>query len=314
MDIKNKNKCYVFSYNRGIFLKNCVDSLEKYASKYFDLTIIDDFSDDEETKKLLKQYSKKYRIIYPPVKYKNRHTGNFYANMNYAFKDASKANAELILFIEDDMQIVREVHQEDISRINNFFEKNPKSVQLYINFFKKCNISYKKNIIFDEDSKVAYFRDDQHPLNSHYCSNGIFNSKRVSDFIGNLEDKLAVNEKKLKEKGCKMGFYMYPFMMWLPMLVSYRDKKTNRFHKIKEFFANAGYYPYDEMSQETQSKLLKHKAENIPYAEDYLKPEKVHKFKRWSFTGVDYAFRELGGWRIRVGRLLSFLEKKFFTK
>lgn len=308
------NKCYIFSYNRGIFLKNCITSVEKHLSDNFDITIIDDHSKDELTRKILEEYAKKYRVIQPLVEFKNYKVGNFYANMNYAFKDALQCNTRLVLFIEDDMQIVRKVSKEDIERIILFFSKTPNTIQLHTNFLKKCNLKYKKYLVIDQNSKNAYFRTEKHPLNSCYCSNGIFYMPRIPKLIGSLKDGLSANEIILKKKGCKLGFYAYPFMMWLPMPISFRKKENNFYHRIKEFIAGCGYHPYDEMSTAFQNKLFSRPLDEFPYAEDYLQNSHCGHIKQWSFTGMNYAFKELGGWRIIFLKLFNFIDFKIIPK
>jgi glycosyltransferase involved in cell wall biosynthesis len=46
---------YVFSYNRPQYLENCLASLKRHAWN-FDITVIDDGSDDEEVHEVLAKY------------------------------------------------------------------------------------------------------------------------------------------------------------------------------------------------------------------------------------------------------------------
>jgi len=302
-----KYRCYVFSYNRGKFLENCLDSLENLATEFFEITVIDDNSYDKKTKSVLRKYSEKFEVLNPGKQNISSKTGGLYDNMNFAFQDAVDRDVDFALFIQDDMQIVRKILGKDIHNIEEFFDRNPNSVQLHTCFLKRCKTEYDENSSLDK-SKKAYFRKDNAPY-AFFSAVGLFHVKRFKKLFGKLEQGEVANNEKAKSKGLKMGLYVYPFMMWLPMPISYRAQKRSFYHKVKEFIAKAGYYPYEGMSKPNRRRLFNRPIEKRPYAEDYLSPSTVKHIDQWSFTGVDSAFSELGGWRSKLAKLLMKIKQ-----
>uniref|UniRef100_UPI0011DC7B1D glycosyltransferase family 2 protein n=1 Tax=Haloferax sp. KTX1 TaxID=2600597 RepID=UPI0011DC7B1D len=55
---------FIFSFNRGPHLKNCVESVEHCAS-HSTIVIYDDNSDDPETQRILKKLNEKHEVRQP---------------------------------------------------------------------------------------------------------------------------------------------------------------------------------------------------------------------------------------------------------
>lgn len=105
---------FVFSYNRGRFLRNLLESASA-AAWTGPLTVIDDGSEDRATRRVLAQYARagKARVIVPhhdgTAKY-----GGFWENMRIAFEEL--ATERYVMFLQDDLQFVRRVRPSDTER------------------------------------------------------------------------------------------------------------------------------------------------------------------------------------------------------
>jgi glycosyltransferase involved in cell wall biosynthesis len=100
----------VFSYNRGGYLRNCVESIRRNLP-FAEVKVYDDNSTDPETVAVL--HSLGLPVLRPEGSVTGRH-GGLYANMNRALDEAGTG---LILFLQEDMQLVRPVQPVELDQI-----------------------------------------------------------------------------------------------------------------------------------------------------------------------------------------------------
>ncbi len=110
---------FVFSFNRGPHLEKCIDSIRHHAPKLL-ITVIDDYSNDEQTKLCLANSA--VPVLLPPRKTKGR-LGGLYSNMQFALE---RAKSQYALFMQDDSQFFRDLELSDIERLEDAFNKDPK--------------------------------------------------------------------------------------------------------------------------------------------------------------------------------------------
>ena len=146
---------YVFSYNRGLFLKNCVESIHRCAPGN-DIIIIDDGSNDPDTLAILDSLASECRIISQP-KDKITKLGGLYHNMQIALDDFAPNG--LFVFIQDDCQMVRKLQKEDEVYIQNYFEHFPEAAFLNPHFLKGNRKSGILRAIYEHREFPAYFYD-----------------------------------------------------------------------------------------------------------------------------------------------------------
>ena len=294
-------RVYIFSYNRGGFLHNCVTSLFK-CIKNVSVTIVDDNSDDIDTLKILEKWSSKCEIATPSSSNIAYKLGGLYKNMNYAMNDACDKKLDNVMFMQDDMQMVRMYTKEDDVIINKFFKENKRSVQYSPCFFK---LGFKKPLSNRRlnESKIVYFKNKRSQY-SGYSDIGIFHVERFKENFVNFE----VGERKMdnlaRKKGIRRGEAVYPFMMYLPFPKSYRDKNRSMTLRISEKISGAGYYPINYMDEKELKVFFERDPSFIPYAEEYLTVKGINK-KPWSFAGGVTALYEQGGWKRMIGRLIK---------
>jgi glycosyltransferase involved in cell wall biosynthesis len=125
-------KTYVFSYNRGRFLENAVASVFR-CMKNPDVTVIDDGSTDAETISILARLSAGARVERKSHRDGAR-LGALYANMQTALDEAR--SDEMVLFIQDDTQLVRPVDDTDYDYVQMYFAGAPDRAFLLPTFIR----------------------------------------------------------------------------------------------------------------------------------------------------------------------------------
>lgn len=303
--LKEDVQIYIFSFNRGVFLENCLKSVE-YCADGFDTTIIDDQSYDLFTRDVLQKNKNKFEIITVGTSDIVEHkTGGLYNNMRYAFSDAQQRGKKYVLFLQDDMQLVRPITDEDIVAACRFFEVNENSAELHTCFMKRYFASIDEEYTVLDSSRVAYLRPSHYPGFSGFSAVGFFDIARFVKLYGELRQGEYMNNEYAQSKNLQMGISIRPFMMWLPYPISHRGKKRNIPLQIVESIGGCGYFPYDMMKEQDIQRLLSRDPEIKPYAEDWLKADSLNSVKVWSFAGGLSNLYARGGIRYRLGKILS---------
>jgi len=293
---------FVFSYNRAVFLDNCLKSIRDCAA-HCKVTIIDDHSSDLSTLEVIDKW-REFHDVYMPVKSKEAYkTGGLYNNMNQAMILANEKGLKYALFIQDDMQFIRKLKESDIQDIHVFYSKNKNVVQYDTNFMK---FDSTPNSLYLDQSGKGYLKS----LDFHYSgftALGVFHVERFFNLFGEFKSSERQNDMYARTKGVQRGYARNPFMMWLPNPVSHRGKKRTLKLKITEKLSGAGYYPYHYMSDSEASYFRKRKHDEYPIARHYLNCTGLSNNKQWAFVGGTSALYEQGGWKRTAGRFLSKL-------
>ncbi len=304
-------RIYVFSYNKGAFLENCLRSIEACAPSC-EVVVIDDQSNDQKTKDILEYFSDKFQILiagdHDEVEHK---TGGLNNNMSFALSDARKKGIHYALFLQDDMQLVRPLQDDDIVNAEIFFSANKNSAELHTCFMKRLHANQEQLTRIDKSGK-AYLRTPSPTGCSGFSDVGLFNVERFFELFANFELTRGeyFNNKYAEKNNIYMGISIHPFMMWLPYPVSYRGKNRSIALRFIEFFGGCGYYPYSVMSSSEANKFLSRDIEKRPYAEDWLTADDLKHVKVWSFSGGIANLIARGGIRACLGRLLYTINSK----
>ena len=139
----------IFSYNRGAYLKNCVESLQRNLPGVH-FTVYDDGSDEPETVAYLQSLGGHVRHMKSCGD--ERH-GGYYNNMQAAL-DATQA--DYLLMLQDDLQVVRPFAQEELSRIHEVFEQSPTTVFISPLFMKGSKRAYFQKRYQADDALRCY--------------------------------------------------------------------------------------------------------------------------------------------------------------
>lgn len=295
---------YIFSFNRGKFLDNCLQSVAVCAAG-LPVTVIDDQSDDPSTLATLEKYRQHLKVITAGEATISEHkTGGLYNNMRFAFEDAKANGKKFALFLQDDMQLVRPILARDIEGAAAFFAANPNAAELHTCFMKRFFSERDDKLTQPDSSGEAYLRPSDYPGFSGFSAVGLFDVARIDQLFGELQQGEYANNEYAQKNGIQMGIATRPFMMWLPYPISHRGKTRNLPLQIVESVAGCGFYPYQVMGLETIGRLLERPLEQRPYAEDWLECDALNRIPVWSFAGGLSNLKARGGVRGWLGERL----------
>ncbi|WP_167470092.1 glycosyltransferase family A protein [Vreelandella andesensis] len=261
---------FVFSYNRGPHLKNCIESIETCASNHR-IIVFDDASNDSETQHILDEIETRHEVRRRSDKESSNQHGALYTNMQRAI-DSVEEDC-LICFLQDDTQLVRKIDEQDIQFIEDYFETFPNGGFLAPVFQKK--ITRQRTLdrfVFrpDRGTYVCEHRSRKQVAGVYYSDISITRSDRLRKANWTFLSGEFDNEQQAKASFLEMGYLPAPFAMWLPNPPAYRNKKKNVTFRLAEIVNQAGFYPFNIMDSETTEKLRKRSTEHAPIAEDYL--------------------------------------------
>jgi glycosyltransferase involved in cell wall biosynthesis len=298
---------YVFSYNRGEYVKNAINSAIKCGISCNQITIVDDDSDDLETIQTLERFAQKIEVTSPSATSAHETLGGLYANMQWAMNDAKKKQYEYCFFVQDDMQFTRPFLTEDIVNIETYFTENPECIQLQPCFLKKHQKYIDSKFADLDKSKIAYLRTIDFPGYSSFSAVGVFHVDKFFKFLQAFEPTEYSNNLKARKQGIKLGYYVYPFLMYLPFPISHREGRRSLLLKVIEFIGTAGFYPVTIMTAEECNVFLRRNIDEKAYAEDWLHHPQLSHIKTWTYGGGISKLCDRGGWRSLLGKFLRAL-------
>jgi len=261
---------FVFSYNRGPHLKNCVESIETCAPDHR-IIVYDDASNDPETKNILSDIETRHEVRQRDDKGSGNQHGALYTNMQKAIESVEEDC--LICFLQDDTQLVRHVDEHDIHFMENYFDTFPDAGFLAPVFQKK--ITRQRTLdrfVYREDRGVyvCEHRSRKQVAGVYYSDISVTRSDRLRSTKWQFIPGEFENEQQAKANFLEMGYLFSPFAMWLPNPPAYRNKKKSFTFKLAEIVNKAGFYPFRIMDSSTVESLKARPTTQVPIAEDYL--------------------------------------------
>ena len=287
---------YVFSFNRGQFLLNCLHSIETCAPG-IRVCIIDDNSTDSYTKSVLADIKKQYFV----EKNSNEEdvelkTGGLSGAMKFAMQMAKRDDVKLAIFIQDDMQFVRHLKDSDIKGYFEYFESVPNAIQISTTFIRELSRDSFSEDYDTSKNDHAYirFQNREHGKSS-FSDTGVFSVSKFFDLFQNFEIGEGANSEKARNLGLVCGRAIYPNMCWLPYPRSFRGKKRSLKHMVFEKFGRSGFYPIDIMTNKQEVYFLERDRSVLPIMERFLSAPKSPRKDIWSTGGGEYNFVCYGG-------------------
>jgi glycosyltransferase involved in cell wall biosynthesis len=263
---------FIFSYNRGNFLANCVNSLLRHAPSAR-ICVVDDRSTCPDTLAYLAQLPSGVELLQGQVKDGARH-GGLYNNMQLALESCS---SELVFFIQDDMQIVRDIDEDDLRYINAFFAHYPEAAFLHPMFLRGRRYRRDRRITRLQSDFPVYFRE-QPEKNSQrdlsYVDGVIAHAGRLQAANWQFVEGEAANANKAWPLFGKMGIWPHPIAMFLPEVPVYRGKHKTRPVALAEQWAGTEPKAFLPMTPE-QVRLMKARDLSVlPVAENFIRCSK----------------------------------------
>jgi len=297
---------FVFSFNRGVFLKNCLDSIKKCVAN-IDVTVIDDNSDDPTTNEILNSVKSYYGFNLVKANTDNlleKRLGGLYGNMNMALDISQTKNKKYMLFIQDDMQFVRKVVSSDLNNIEKIFDDFNDIQQVQSCFLKNLQVDhYKEHLTHLKENKCYISNNSVHDL-SAFSDVGVFYVPRFEHNNGVFVSGERNNNKISFQNNVKLAYLEQPFMMWLPYAKSYQGKKINLKTKITEKIAQCDFYPINIMDDSAYQKMINNQEQKLPIAEYWLNVDKLKGYPTWSFSAGVINLYARGGFRRKIAKLL----------
>lgn len=297
---------YIFSFNRPQYLENCLLSINRHAND-FDVTVCDDDSTDLVVDSVIHRFKGGLRIMKPSQVKDHSDSvkhGGLYRNMTWALQDAEERGFTYALFIQDDQQFVRPLLTSDQKRFNEYFEKSPHNYELHTCFLKGRYRKYDLKRLAIDSTGHAYHRENTIGGGYDAFSDvGLFYVPRARVKHTEFVAYESGNQDVARAQGAKMGFYRYPFMMWLPFPESFRGKKRAFGHRLLEGLGGSGVHSIRDMTESEVAVLFSSDAKVIPIAEEYLLSKTAPKSQFWGGGGGSNPVAR-GGWRSFLGRAI----------
>jgi len=261
-------KFFIFSYNRGEYLDNCIESIE-HCSPGSNIVIYDDDSTDAHTQSVLLRLGRSHEVVSCNKRTGHKH-GGLYANMQKAYESLS--GNELFCFLQDDSQLVRKLTSQDMNFLERRFSEN-----LLLGFISPAfvrGISRQKKgagrFRFDEQQGLFFLEDASRSAGSHYSDILVSHAGRLREHDWSFLAGESANQQQAMAMFDKMGYLPLPFAMWLPYGRAYRGKRRTLALKLAEKRRRCGFYPFYYMADEKETRLRTSCPPAIPIAEQYL--------------------------------------------
>ncbi len=270
-EVAQELQFWIFSYNRGVFLRNCVDSINVCAPAC-SIHIFDDNSDDPETCRILDALKPSCHVHYPTVGASQSKHGGLYANMQSAL--AMLSADDMVCFLQDDTQLVRPVSQAEIGAFRSFFG-DPAAGFLMPAFMRGCNRQTDARLTRAAGQGQYYLVDRVR------SSAGAWYSDIFITRAGNLQqvgwtfgEREPLNEQQARTHFKQMHYLRNPFVAWLPLVPAFRGKTQTWALRRASRIRCCGFYPLHIMSEGEAADFMSRDLHQLPFAEDFLKSDR----------------------------------------
>ncbi len=293
----------IFSFNRGQFLAHCVESVERCAPNW-QICVMDDDSNDSRTLEVLEQLRVKHRVINAKEVPGRKH-GGLYPNMQTALE--TFASEDLMLFLQDDMQMVRPLLAEDEELIRQYFQIDASAGFLQPCFLKRSTRERdQKTLKYNFENKLYIRENSDQSAGIHYSDILLASPAKLLAANWRFAESEPENDRQAARVFGKLGHLFAPFAMWLPEVPAYRGKGKTLALKIAENRRQCGLYPFDYMSEAEVKKLFERPASELPIAEDFLRniePDLEQPWVYYPFQGSRW-LKKLNSLELALRRLL----------
>lgn len=304
------DRIFVFSFNRGPYLANAIDTLARCCPGV-PVTIYDDASDDPETCAVLDTLEGKHTVIRRQAASKSRH-GSLYDNMQAALD--SCRDDEIAVFLQDDTQLVRPIDATDRDWVAQHFARHPDAAFI-APVFLRGSISDKALSAFRyaPDKRAYYFhRPTQKCAGMYYSDIAILHVGRLRACGWRFAHDELDNEFAAQALFGRMAYMADPLAMWLPNARAYRNRSKTLAFRLGERLGRSGLYPLRILdTPEVAALRERDHAGTPPLAEHFLEPREgrlphpwpFHPLKRWRLLRrldeLEEALKRLRAWLAR---------------
>lgn len=276
----------IFSFNRGSFLQNCLQSVLHYAPGCT-VTIVDDNSTDPQTLDTLKNLPDNVTLLQPRNSTDNRH-GGLYNNMQLALERA--ADSEHLLFLQDDMQLVRPLTATDYQYIEQYYQQFPRAAFLNPVFLKGQRRKRDQRITRLDPDFPVYFRhypQKKHPRGLSYADVVIAKVSRLRKANWHFSRSEIDNALTAQQHFGSMGFMLHPFAMFLPQVPVYRGKRKSFAVTLAEKRSGTEPKVFTAMTEQQLQLFLQRDPQQLPVAEQFLRCNDIKVKQPFQYSAVN---------------------------
>lgn len=296
----------VFSYNRGVFLENCIASIERCAPGH-KVAIFDDNSDDADTQRILGALAERHTVWLPEVAGagKSKH-GGLYSNMQSALERLDENT--LMCFLQDDVQLVRGISEKEVTRFAHYFDAVETAGFIQPAFFKGSN-RHSDLALTRFDPELGGYRVDRfrHSAGASYSDILISRVRNLRNAGWTFLQREAKNELQARAKFRQMLYLRNPFVAWLPCTPAYRGKVRTWALRRAHRLSGAGFYPLRYMNAAEEEAFVNRDAHVLPVAEDFLEVSGAELPKPWIYHPLQgrRMLKSLNSAELRIRRLFE---------
>jgi len=260
----------VFSYNRGEFLRNCVRSVQRNLPGAV-IRVYDDNSDDPATKAVLADLGVS---VITPESSDARRLGGLYSNMQTALM---AAETPWILFLQEDMQMVRPVGEADLAAIAALFAEDQRRAFVGPVFFKAISMKrHHRQCVPQETPRCYRLRDGASPAEQakriayfDVCIGHVAQLRAAGWQFGNSERGNVQQARRLFSDMPTLG---EPFIFYLPEVPVFRNRRKSLAARIAARLTGPGVKAFRDMTAAEVARFATRPLSQWPVAEDFLTP------------------------------------------
>lgn len=294
----------IFSYNRGAYLKNGIDSLLRNMPGV-PFKVYDDGSDEPTTVAYLQSLGD--CVCHMKSGSDDRH-GGYYNNMQQAL---ASTQADYLLMLQDDLQVVRPWGAQDLARIHAVFEHNP-------------NVAF-ISPLFMKGSKRAYFQQRYQPDPGLRCYRWSADPDETGKVPQKYADIAVLHVARLRHSGWQfaaseegngewadrlfgdMVQVAEPWIFYVPEEPAYRGRVLTFGAKLAVRMSGNQVKAFKDMSPQASSSFAQRDLSVYPFAEDFVdtvdpKVRKPYKFNAYRTRWLPLILNKLELWGRRLWR------------
>jgi glycosyltransferase involved in cell wall biosynthesis len=253
----------VFSYNRGGYLRNCVASVRRNMP-FAEVRVYDDTSTDPETVAVLRALD--VPVVQPGHAEAGRH-GGLYANMNRALDEAQTG---LILFLQEDMQVVRPVQPVELQQIGLILGAGRAFV--FPGFMKASSLPKYRRQMRADPSLRAYVGQADDPGRITYVDVMIADVARLRAVGWRFQGNERANAAQAGGLFADMPYMADPFLFYCPEVPIYRNRAQSLSSRIAARLTGEDVKAFHDLDEAAVARLMRRPMTDWPVAEEWLTP------------------------------------------
>jgi hypothetical protein len=260
----------IFSYNRGAWLDICLRSVQIHLPIGTRITVYDDNSDSPVTCAILKNLPADVTLVQPDIQGEGRH-GGLYANMRRAL---DRSDADMLLCLQDDTQIVRPVTAAEIAALHGFMDQPDAPAfiaPLFLLSRKRRRIEQRTHPTQSgQRTYVQINSSASNPQPLAYRDVCLWNIRKIrtTDWApSDSEHKTAASARALFGA---MHLMADPFVAFIPQVPTYRARAQTLGARLAEKRLGREPKPFHPMTSEQSTDFCERDLTRLPFVDDFL--------------------------------------------